>query len=139
MAQLYNAPPGTASDIGPQFNAHYWDRRSLIDAAEQMFFSPLADVRSMPMHYGKELKVYYYVPMLDERNVNDQGIDAQGVVLTGVEYFVTYPRAVLSIANASKGGAVTAIEDNVGATLTAVAGADDSAGTVLQLSLLQVI
>jgi len=129
MAQLYNAPPGTASDIGPQFNAHYWDRRSLIDAAEQMFFSPLADVRSMPMHYGKELKVYYYVPMLDERNVNDQGIDAQGVVLTGVEYFVTYPRAVLSIANASKGGAVTAIEDNVGATLTAVAGADDSAGT----------
>lgn len=78
MAQLYNAPPGTASDIGPQFNTHYWDRRSLIDAAEQMFFSPLADVRSMPMHYGKELKVFFYVPMLDDRNVNDQGIDAAG-------------------------------------------------------------
>ena len=80
MAQLYNAPPGTASNIGPQFNTHYWDRRSLIDAAEQMFFSPLADVRSMPMHYGKELKVYYYVPLLDNRNVNDQGLDATGAV-----------------------------------------------------------
>jgi N4-gp56 family major capsid protein len=80
MAQLYNAPPGTASDIGPQFNTHYWDRRSLIDAAEQMFFSPLADVRSMPMHYGKELKVYFYVPLLDDRNVNDQGLDASGAV-----------------------------------------------------------
>jgi N4-gp56 family major capsid protein len=83
MAQLYNAPPGTPSDIGPQFNTHYWDRRSLIDAAEQMFFSPLADVRQMPMHYGKELKVYFYVPLLDDRNINDQGIDANGVVLTG--------------------------------------------------------
>ena len=80
MAQLYNAPPGTPSDIGSQFNTHYWDRRSLIDAAEQMFFSPLADVRSMPMHYGKELKVYYYVPLLDDRNVNDQGLDAAGAV-----------------------------------------------------------
>lgn len=88
MAQLYKAPPGTPSDIGTQFNTHYWDRRSLIDAAEQMFFSPLADVRSMPMHYGKELKVYYYVPMLDERNVNDQGIDAAGVtVASGVNMY----------------------------------------------------
>lgn len=81
MTQIYNAPPAQASSIGPQFNTHYWDRRSLIDAAEQMFFSPLADVRNMPMHYGKELKVYYYVPLLDDRNVNDQGIDAAGVTM----------------------------------------------------------
>ena len=88
MAQLYNAPPGSPSDIGAQFNTHYWDRRSLIDAAEQMFFSPLADARSMPMHYGKELKVYYYVPLLDERNVNDQGLDAAGVVVaSGVNMY----------------------------------------------------
>jgi N4-gp56 family major capsid protein len=83
MAQLYNAPPGTPSTIGTQFNTSYWDRRSLIDAAEQMFFSPLADVRSMPQHYGKELKVYYYVPLLDDRNVNDQGLDASGAFYAG--------------------------------------------------------
>jgi N4-gp56 family major capsid protein len=88
MAQLYNAPPTTASTIGNQFNTHYWDRRSLIDATKQMFFSPLADVRSMPKHYGKELKVFYYVPVLDERNVNDQGIDANGVtVANGVNMY----------------------------------------------------
>ena len=89
MAQLYNAPPGTPSTIGTQFNTHYWDRRSLIDAAWEMFFSPLADVRSMPANYGKELKVYYYVPLLDERNVNDQGIDASGVAISNADYMVT--------------------------------------------------
>ena len=83
MAALYNAPPGDASTIGNQFNTSYWDRKSLIDAAEQMFFSPLADVRSMPAHHGKELKVYYYVPLLDDRNVNDQGLDADGVTYAG--------------------------------------------------------
>ncbi len=80
MAQIYNAPPGSASTIGTQFNTQYWDRKSLIDAAEEMFFSPLADHRSMPMHYGKKLKVFYYVPMLDDRNVTDQGLDAAGAV-----------------------------------------------------------
>lgn len=83
MAHIYNAPNGSPSTVGPQFNTNYWDRRSLIDAAEQMFFSPLADVRSMPMHYGKELKVYYYVPLLDDRNVNDQGLDAAGASYAG--------------------------------------------------------
>lgn len=80
MAHIYNAPPGSASTVGPQFNTHYWDRKSLMDAAEEMFFSPLADAKSMPKHYGKELKVFYYVPLLDDLNVSDQGIDAAGVV-----------------------------------------------------------
>ena len=60
MTQIYNDPAGgAASTIGGQFNTSYWDRRSLIDAAEQMFFSPLADVRSMPKNYGKELELFY--------------------------------------------------------------------------------
>lgn len=126
---IYNAPNSSPSSIGTQFNTFYWDRKSLIEEAEKMYFSPLADVRSMPMHYGKELKVYHYVPLLDDRNVSDQGIDASGVTLTGTTYQVTFPRAVVVVANAAKGGAVTAIEDNVGSTLTAVAGADDSGGT----------
>lgn len=87
MASLYNAPSvaggGTPSTIGSQMNTYFWDRKSLIDAAEQMFFSPLADVRSMPAHYGKELKVFYYVPLLDDRNINDQGLDAAGATYAG--------------------------------------------------------
>lgn len=78
MAHIYNDPNGSPSTVGTQFNTHYWDRKSLIEAQEKRYFSPLADAKSMPMHYGKELKVYHYVPMLDDRNVNDQGLDAAG-------------------------------------------------------------
>ena len=79
MPQIYNDPAGgSASTIGPQFNTSYWDRRSLIETAEEMYFSPLADAKQMPKNYGKELKVFYYVPLLDDLNVNDQGLDAAG-------------------------------------------------------------
>lgn len=82
MTQIYNDPKGgKPSSVGEQFNTSYWDRRSLIEVAEEMFFSPLADVKQMPKHYGKELKVYHYVPLLDDRNKNDQGIDADGAVM----------------------------------------------------------
>lgn len=76
--QAYNAPPGTASDVGPQMNTFYWNKKAIIDAKKEMFFTPLADVMSMPKHYGKEIKVYHYIPLLDDRNVNDQGLDAAG-------------------------------------------------------------
>ena len=81
MAQEYKAPPGTASTIGPQFNTFYWHKKAIIDAKKEMFFSPLADTISMPKHYGKAVKVYQYVPLLDSRNVNDQGIDATGATI----------------------------------------------------------
>jgi N4-gp56 family major capsid protein len=121
MAQLYNAPPGTPSTIGNQFNTHYWDRRSLIDAAWEMFFSPLADVRSMPANYGKELKVYYYVPLLDERNINDQGIDANGVAIYDADFMVTlkgsYSFAVEADATAFR-NAVNAIQAGAASALS---------------------
>lgn len=128
MALQYNNPPGSASSIGTQFNTFYWHKKAIVDARKEMFFTPLADVTAMPKHMGKEIKVYQHVPLLDDRNVNDQGIDANGVTMTPSQFFITYPSAVLAIANASKAGAVAAINDNVGETLVAVAGADDSAG-----------
>lgn len=84
---LYNEPDGSPSTIdgatGKQMNTYFWQRKALIDAAKEMYFTPLADVTSMPKHYGKTIKVHHYVPLLDERNINDQGIDAAGVVMTG--------------------------------------------------------
>ena len=129
MTNLYNAPPGSASTVGPQFNTYYWDRKSLIDAAQEMFFQPLADSKSMPTNYGKELKVFYYIPLLDERNINDQGIDAAGVTMTDTEFYVTIPQSPVVIANASKAAAVTTINANVGTATVATAGANDSAGS----------
>ena len=61
-----------------QMNTFYWLRKSLTDARKESFFTPLADSIGMPKHYGKKIKLYHYIPLLDDRNVNDQGIDAKG-------------------------------------------------------------
>lgn len=132
MTQIYNSPTvnvaGSPSSVGPQFNTHYWDRRSLIEVAEEMYFSPLADAKSMPKHYGKEMKLFYYVPLLDDLNVNDQGLDADGAVLASGTWTVNYPALVVAVPNATKAADASALADTSN-TFTATAGADDSAGT----------
>lgn len=86
MSQLYGNPAGgiESSIDGPnstQMNTFFWQKRALIEAAKEMYFTPLADVTQMPKHFGKTIKVYHYIPLLDDRNVNDQGIDANGVTI----------------------------------------------------------
>ena len=82
----YNAPiSGSKSSVdgagSDQMNSFYWLRKSLIEARREQFFMPLASVTNMPKNFGKTIKVYEYVPMLDVRNVNDQGIDASGATI----------------------------------------------------------
>ena len=67
---------GTNSD---QMNTFYWLRKSLTEARKEAYFTQLADTIGMPKHFGKKIKLYHYLPLLDDRNVNDQGIDAAGV------------------------------------------------------------
>lgn len=82
---LYNTPNTTPSSIdapnGTQMNTFFWWKKALIDAAKDQYFMPLADVTSMPKNFGKEIRVYHYIPLLDDRNVNDQGIDASGATI----------------------------------------------------------
>lgn len=86
MAQSYNAPNATPSSIegsgSSQMNTFFWQRKALVEAKKDMYFTPMADTVSMPKHYGKEIRVYHYMPLLDDRNINDQGIDANGATLT---------------------------------------------------------
>lgn len=85
----YNAPTsaaaGTASDIegsgSSQMNTFFWLKKALIEARKEQYFMPLASTVNMPKHYGKTIKVYEYVPLLDERNINDMGLDAAGAVI----------------------------------------------------------
>lgn len=131
MGMQYNDPKGgIPSGIGPQQLTHYYQKQALIEARKEQYFTQLADVTSMPKNMGKSIKRYHYIPLLDDANINDQGIDAAGVVISNVEYFVSLPRAVLAVANASKAAAAAAIADNLDG-VTAVAGADGSAGTGL--------
>lgn len=84
MALNYNAPiNGQKSSIdganSDQMQSFLWLRKSIIEARKEQYFFPLANVKNMPKHHGKTIRVFEYLPLLDDRNVNDQGIDANGV------------------------------------------------------------
>lgn len=92
MPLNYNAPNGTLSTIddgqlsgsgltSEQMNTFYYLKKAIIDSRKEQYFMPLASVTNMPKNFGKAIKVYEYVPLLDERNVNDQGIDASGATI----------------------------------------------------------
>ncbi len=86
MSLKYNSPiNGTPSSIdtgtGRQINTEMWHRKALIEAAKETVFGQLADITSMPKHYGKKITKYHYIPLLDVRNQNDQGLDANGAVM----------------------------------------------------------
>ena len=66
------------SSIGPQIRTDYYNKKALIELKKKMFFGPMADTTSMPKNMGKTIKRFHYLPMLDDANVNDQGIDAAG-------------------------------------------------------------
>ena len=89
MALNYKAPTaagGTKSSIdgsgSNQTQTFFWLKKAIITARKEQYFTPLASVQNMPKHFGKTIKVFEYVPMLDDRNVNDQGIDAAGAVIS---------------------------------------------------------
>ena len=82
----YNAPiDGQKSSIdgagSDQMNTFFWLKKALIESRKEQFFMPLSSTVNMPKHFGKTIKVFEYVPLLDDRNVNDQGIDATGATI----------------------------------------------------------
>ena len=91
MPRSYNAPPTTPSTVGSQLVNEYYQKQALIEARKEQYFSQLADTISMPKNMGKKIKRYHYLPMLDDANLNDQGIDANGIVLSNLHYFATTP------------------------------------------------
>ena len=89
MAQAYNDPiGGTASTIGTQIRTDYYQKKALIEKRKEIVFGPLADVTYMPKHMGKTIRAYHYLPILDDANINDQGIDASGATTT-MEHTIT--------------------------------------------------
>ena len=67
-----------SANTGTQMNTFFWLKKALIQTRKDPFFMPLAATINMPKHFGKTIKVLEYIPLLDVRNVNDQGIDAAG-------------------------------------------------------------
>ena len=86
MTLQYRAPiNGQKSSIdganSDQMNTFLWLKKALIEARKEQFFMPLATAINMPKHMGKTVKVHEYVPLLDDRNVNSQGINAAGATI----------------------------------------------------------
>ena len=82
MPMIYNDPAGGhASSIGPQLNTSYYHKKALIEARKEQFFSQLADTTNMPKNMGKTIKLFHYLPLLDDANVNSQGLNASGAVI----------------------------------------------------------
>jgi N4-gp56 family major capsid protein len=84
----YNAPgSGTKSDIdgagSDQMATFFHLKKSLITSRKEQYFMPLASTVNMPKNFGKTIKLFEYVPLLDVRNINDQGLDAAGAVIAG--------------------------------------------------------
>lgn len=123
MTMKYNDPNGNPSDIGTQAQTAYWQKTALIEARKTQFFSQLADVTAMPKHFGKKIKRYHYIPMLDDANINDQGIDAAGVAISMNSFEVTVPRLVVTFATDAAATSAAAAANAVSAGSAAKTGA----------------
>ena len=142
MTTKYNTGAGTSSvnaaSTGQLSGDFYYQKKALIEIVKEQYFSQLADVTSMPKNMGKKIKRYLYLPMLDDRNLNDQGIDAAGASILTTDAFINFP-SQLVIADASAAALVTAINGNIDSpTRTAVTtyctnGGAGSAGGALTL------
>lgn len=79
----YNDPAGgSQSHIGAQIRTDHFIKKALVEVKKEQYFSPLASSIAMPKNMGKKIKQYIYVPLLDDANITDQGLDAAGLDLT---------------------------------------------------------
>ena len=80
MTIKYNAGQPKSGLGASQLNPYFYERKALIEQADEMIFSQLADTKTMPKNSGTEIKQYRHIPVIDDRNIGGQGIDATGAV-----------------------------------------------------------
>lgn len=79
MTVLYNEGKNRSGIGANQLNPYFYERKALIEAQNEMYFSQLADTTNMPKNSGKQIKQYLHVPVIDDRNKGGWGLDAKGV------------------------------------------------------------
>ena len=122
MSRMYNDPVNaTESSVGTQIRTDHFVKKALMEARREQYFMQTADVTSMPKHFGKKIKKYHYLPLLDDRNINDQGIDAAGATISENEWEVTFTAIIASVDFVTEANA-----DAVVAGLTAANGGTKS-------------
>jgi len=107
-ARIYSDPiGGSDSSVGTQIRTDYYQKKALIEMVKEQVFSPLADVTAMPKNMGKTIKRFHYMPLLDDRNINDQGLDAAGAVIDSTKWEIV-TNGVVSGNFATEAAAITA-------------------------------
>jgi N4-gp56 family major capsid protein len=86
-----NATIGATTQINPA----YFYKKALIEIVKERYFGQLADVRAMPKNMGKTIKQHHYLPMLDDANLNDQGLDGASVTTLTGEWHAFYTDGTL--------------------------------------------
>lgn len=77
MTMIYNN--GNQTLGANQIVTSAYERKALVEAVQESYFGQLADVKNMPKNSGTAIKQYRYIPVIDDRNVNEMGLDAKGV------------------------------------------------------------
>ena len=94
-----------------QMNQYFYDKAALIALRTKLIFSQMSSTRNMPKHYGDTLKKHVYVPLLDEANLTDQGLDKNG-------------------AYTAKGGRLYGGSKNIGTILSSLPDISETGGRV---------
>ena len=95
---------GVQSTIGDQIVEEAYERKAIVDAARDMYFMPLAETKDMPRNSGKTMKSNIYYPILDVRNVADEGIDALGQTFDAARFYAFVDGAIGSVGWLQGGG-----------------------------------
>ena len=107
MANEIQYGTGSNSSVGTQLNTFYYYKKALVEAAKEAYFSQMADVTSMPKNMGKTIKRYHYLPILDDRNLNSQGIDAAGALGAAATKKTAYVKVTAPGADGTAGAGLT--------------------------------
>ena len=77
----------TLGAIGTQLNDKFWSKVAVKESKTQKMFSQMGNKLTQPKHYGDTIKKYHELPIIHPANINDQGIDGNGVSLTAGTFY----------------------------------------------------
>jgi N4-gp56 family major capsid protein len=77
-SQVYGNGTSTSTN-GANVRVDALIEKGIRTAKRDIIFEQLCDSRTLPMQHGKTLKVHKTLYILDDANVNDQGLDSTGV------------------------------------------------------------
>lgn len=128
---------GSNSTVGTQYNLFKYDKKAIIEQTKAAYFGQLGGTMNQPKHFGKTVKKYRYIPILDDRNINDQGLDTTGRVISTTNYTVTFPALTglfVTTTGEAEATALSVVNDNIHNAGSAVTIAVDGGTDIIDIT-----